>query len=72
VPALDQLDELVDDCPRGRDPEVVALDRELVPAQAERAVEPVAQRVEHAVADAGELRGDLVGDGKDFLHRRSV
>ena len=68
VPSLDQLDQLVDDRSRRRDPDVVALDRQLVPAQAQRAVQPVAQRVEHAVADARELRRDLVRDGKDFLH----
>ena len=44
---------------------VVALDRQLVAAQADRAVEPVAQRVEHAVADAGELGRDLVRNGED-------
>ena len=68
VPALDQLDELVDDRARRRDADVVALDRQLVPAQAKRAVQPVAQRVEHAVADARQLCGDLVRDRKDFLH----
>ena len=68
VAALDELDELVHDRARGGDPLVVALDRELVPAQAQRAVEPLAQRVEHAVADAGQLGGDLVRDGERFLH----
>ena len=68
VPALDQLDELVHDRARGGDPVVGPLDRQLVPAQAERAVQPVAQRVEHAVADSAELGGDFVRDGEHFLH----
>ena len=62
VPALDQLDELVHDGAGGGDLVVCPLDRQLVPAQAERAVQPVAQRVEHAVADATELGGDFVRD----------
>ena len=72
VPALDQLDELVDDRARLGDLVVVALERQLVPAQADRAVQPLAQRVEHAVADARELGGDLVRDVENFLHRLSV
>ncbi len=68
VPALDQLDELVDDGARRGNLVVLALDRQLVAAQAQRAAEPGAQRVEHAVGDARELRGDLVRDGKRFLH----
>ena len=62
VPALDELDELVHDRTRGGDAVVGPLDRQLVPAQAERAVQPVAQRVEHAVADSTELGGDFVRD----------
>ncbi len=50
--ALDELDELVHDGARLGDTGVVALDREAVPAQVDRAVEPVAQRAQHAVADA--------------------
>ena len=72
VPALDQLDELVDDRARGRDLLVIALDRQLVPAQAQRAMKPPAQSVEHAVADARELRGDLVRDGRTSCTRLSV
>ena len=72
VAALDQLDELVDDRARLGDARVVALERQLVPAQADRAVEPLAQRFEHAVADAGQLGGDVVGDREHFLHRHSV
>ena len=59
VPALDELDELVDDSTRGGDPVVRALDRQLVAAQADRAVQPVAQRVEHAVADSSRARRRL-------------
>ena len=63
VAALDQLDELVDDGARlARRCSLVALERQLVAAQADRAAQPVAQRVEHAVADPGELGGDLVRD----------
>ena len=61
VAALDQLDELVDDRARLGDLRVVALDRQLVAAQQDACSRSrVAQRVEHAVADPGELRGDLV------------
>ena len=67
VAALDQLDELVDDRARLGDVRVVALERQLVAAQADRAVEPLAERSEHAVADAGELGGDVVGDRENFL-----
>ena len=69
VAALDQLDELVDDCPRLGHVRLLALDREPVAAEQDRAVEPVAQRVEHAVAHAGELGCDVVRDREDFLHR---
>ena len=41
---------------------VVALERQLVAAQADGAAEPLAQRVEHAVADPGQLGRDLVRD----------
>ena len=68
VAALDELDELVHDRARRRDLLVAALDRELVPAQAQGAMQPPAQSVEHAVADAGELGCDLVRDGENFLH----
>ena len=62
VAALDQLDELVDDRARLGDALVVALERQPVAAQADRAAQPLAQRVEHAVADAGQLGGDVVRD----------
>ena len=72
VTALDELDELVDDRAGLRDALLVAVEREPVPAQRDRAAEPLAQRVEHAVADACELRGDLVGNGEHVLHGLSV
>ena len=62
VAALDQLDELVDDCARSNDLLVVAPERQAVAAQRDGALEPLAQRVEHAVLDAGELGRDLVRD----------
>ena len=72
VAALDQLHELVDDGPRLGDAVALAVECELVAAQRDRAAEPLAQGVEHAVADAGQLGRDLVGDGDDVLHRLSV
>ena len=72
VPALDQLDELVDDRSRGGDAVVLALDRQLVAAQAKRAAEPRAQRIEHAVAHSCELGGDLIRDGERSCTRLSV
>ena len=68
--ALDELDELLDDRPRLRDLEVVAGEREAVAAQIDGAAEPVAERVEDTVADARELRGYLVGDVENRLHKR--
>ena len=62
VAALDQFDELVDDRARLGDARVLALQGQLVAAQADRAVQPLAQRAEHAVADAGQLGGDVVRD----------
>ena len=69
VAALDELDELVDDRARLGDARVVALERQLVSAQADRAVEPLAQRFEHAVPDARQLGGDVVRDRENFLQR---
>ena len=68
VAALDELHELVDDRARLGDLRLVALDRQLVAAEADRAAQPVAQRLEHAVADPGELGRDLVRDGENLLH----
>jgi hypothetical protein len=72
VATFDELDKLVDDGARLGDVPVVSLDRELVAAQPDRAAEAVAQRLEHAVADAGELGGDVVRDGERVLHACSV
>jgi hypothetical protein len=68
VPALDQLGELVDDRARLDDVRVVALDRQPVAAQRQRDPQPLAEGVEHAVADGCELGGDVVGDRENFLH----
>ena len=56
VAALDELDELVDHGAGLGDARVVAGEREAVAAQRDRAAEPLAQRVEHAVADARRAR----------------
>ena len=69
VAALDQLDELVDDRARLGDPRVVALQRQPVAAEPDRAVQALAQRPEHAVSDARQLGGDVVRDREDFLQR---
>ena len=68
--ALDELDELLDDRLRLGDLQVVAGEREAVSAQVDGAAEPVAERVEHSVADARELRRDLVRDVENRLHKR--
>ena len=68
VTTLDELDELVDDGARLGDTLALAVERELVAAERDRAAEPVAQRVEHAVGDAGELGRNLVGDDDHVLH----
>ena len=72
VAALDQLDELVDHRPRVLDVLVVALEGQLVAAQPHRALEPLAEGVEHAVGDPGQLGRDGVGDLERFLHRFQV
>jgi hypothetical protein len=68
VAALDQLGELVDDRPSLDHIRVVALDRQPVAAQLQRDPQPLAECVEHAVADSCELGGDVVRDGENFLH----
>jgi hypothetical protein len=68
VAALDELDELVDHCPRLDHACLVPGQRQPVAAQRDRAPESRAERVEHAVADAGELRGDFVRHGEHVLH----
>ena len=67
--ALDELDQLVHDRARLRHVRVVALEHEPVAAEQDRALEPLAERVEHAVADAGELGRDVVRDAEAFSHR---
>ena len=58
--------------PRLADLAVVALERELVAAQPDRAPHPVAQRPQDPVVDGGELGRDLVGDGENLLQRVEV
>ena len=72
VATLDELHELVDDGARLGDPLAVAVERELVAAERDRAAEPVAQRVEHAVGDTGELGRNLIGNDDHVLHAASV
>ena len=66
--ALDQLDQLVDHGSRLGDLGAFALDREPVAAQQDRAAEAPAEGVEDTVADRGQLGGDVVRDGQNFLH----
>ena len=68
VTAFHELDELVDDGARLGHALALAVERELVAAERDRAAEPVAQRVEHAVGDAGELGCNLVGNDDHVLH----
>ena len=68
VAALDQLDELVQHGPGLHDAGLVAGERQPVAAQRDRAAEPFAQGVEHAVADPGQLGRDLVRNGENVLH----
>ena len=71
---LDELDELVHDSTRLGHVDVVARDCEPVSTQENRALQPVAERIEDAVADCRQLRSDVVGDVECLLHRctRSV
>ena len=48
----------------------VAGDRQPVAAQEDRDLEAIAQRVEDAVADRGELGRDVVGDIENLFHSR--
>ena len=72
VAALDQLDELVDDLTRLPDLRVVAVERQLIAAQADRAAETVAQRVEHALPHPRQLGRNRIGNIENFLHLNSV
>src|SRR5207237_8540898 len=67
VATLDQIRERVYDGPGLFDVRLVALDREPVPAQHDRAPEAVTQGAEDAVADRGELGRDFVRDGENLL-----
>ena len=60
VSALDELDRLVDHRARLLDLLLLALERELVAAHVDGDVQAVAERVERAVADPGQLGRDLV------------
>ena len=70
--ALDEFDELPDDGTRLCDALILALDGQAVAAQSDRAAEPVAKRLEDAVADACQLGRNVVRNGQDFLHSSSV
>ena len=72
VPALDQIHQLVDDSAGCGDVAVLAPERQPVAAESDRAMKPLAKRVEDAVLDPGELGRNLVGDVQHLLHRRSV
>ena len=72
VAALDQLDELVDDRARLGDVRVVALERQLVAAQADRAVSRSRSAPSTPSPDAGELGGDVVRDRENFLQPGTV
>ena len=72
VAALDELHELVDDGAGRDDVLVVTSERQPVPAERDRALKALAQRVEDAVLDACELSSDLVRYVQHLLHRRSV
>src|SRR5581483_5185665 len=68
VTSLDQLDELVDHGAGVGDVVLVALERQLVAAQADVAAEALLERVEHSVGDPGELGGDGIGYIEGLFH----
>ena len=70
--ALDEVDELLHHRAGLAHLRVVALERQPVTTQVDRAPQPVAKRDQHAVADACELGGDFVRDVQDLLHAVSV
>ena len=72
VAALDELDELVDHRARVGDVLLVALEGQLVAAQAHGAVEALLERIEDAVRDPGQLGRDGVRDVERLLHRVPV
>jgi hypothetical protein len=66
--ALDKLDELVDHLARFLHLAFLAFEGQLVSAEPDRAVEPIAERLQYAVAHARELCSHFVRDVQDFLH----
>ena len=72
LPSLDEVDELLDDRLRLGDLDVVAGQREPVSAQVDGTAEPLPQGVEYPVTDACELRGDVVRNVENRLHKPSV
>ena len=72
MPGLDQIHELVDDSAGCGDVAVLAPESQPVATESDRALKPLAQRVEDTVLDAGELGRYFVRDIQHLLHRRSV
>jgi hypothetical protein len=71
LPGLDQLDQFVHDRARLGNADVVAGERQPVPAEQDVDLEPFAEGVEDAVADRGELGGYVVRDVEDLLGQAS-
>ena len=71
-PVRAAIHELVDDSAGCGDVAVLAPERQPVAAESDRAMKPLAQRVEDAVLNAGELGRNLVRYVQHLLHRRSV
>jgi hypothetical protein len=69
LPALDELDELVDDRAGLPDAALLSLESKAVAAEKEGDAEAIAEGVEDAVVDRGELGRDLVGNRENFLQR---
>ena len=69
---FDEVDELVDHVFCLGDTSVVTLESQLVATQPNRAVEPGSKRVEDAVVDSRELRGNSVRHVDNLLHCCSV
>src|SRR5581483_11093964 len=53
LPALDEVDELLDHSPRLGDLGIVAVERQPVATEVDRAAQSVAESLEHAVSDPG-------------------
>ncbi len=67
VARFDELDELVEHGPRAFDVVLLAVERQPVASQHDRAAEAIAQRLEDAVVDRGQLGRDLVRNREDVL-----